>query len=266
MSPDTRSVQHPTMRRPSGIRTHLSLHWLLQSPTSAKKALLAASLGWMLDSFDVMLYSLVLASILTDLHLTKSIAGILGSITLVAAALGGLAFGLIADRFGRTRALMASVLLYAVFTAACGLAQNVVQLAVFRILLGLGMGGEWASGASLVSESFPAEHRAKALGLMQSSWAIGYALAALVAFLVMPYWGWRGVFFVGILPALVTLWMRRSVEEPEAWRVLQTPQSSPGPYEGLPTRRQDVVAFTSQPGFASLFRAPLLSRPWPSPP
>ncbi len=258
MTTNTRSVQYPTKWRPPGVRAHLQLSWLLDSPASARKALLAASLGWMLDSFDVMLYSLVLAAILTDLHLTKSTAGILGSVTLVAAAAGGLAFGLLADRFGRTRALIASVLLYAVFTAACGLAQNVVQLAVFRILLGLGMGGEWASGASLVSESFPAEHRGKALGLMQSSWAIGYALAALTAFLVMPIWGWRGVFFVGILPALVTLWMRRGVEEPAAWRALQAPRSGPVPHEDSaagavpPARRKGAFAF------ASLFRPPLL--------
>ncbi len=209
MTQDTHSVQHPT-------KPYLA--WLVNAPASARKALLAASLGWMLDSFDVMLYSLVLASLIVDLHLSKSSAGVLGSITLVAAAIGGLGFGLIADRFGRTRALMASVLIYAVFTAACGLAQSFVELAVFRILLGFGMGGEWASGASLVSENFPAEHRGKALGLMQSSWAIGYALAALVVMLVMPVAGWRGVFFVGLAPALITLWIRRGVEEPAAWR------------------------------------------------
>jgi MFS family permease len=194
----------------------------------------------MLDSFDVMLYSLVLASLMADLHLSKSTAGVLGSITLLAAAAGGLSFGIIADRFGRTRALMASVLIYAIFTAACGLAQNIVQLAVFRILLGLGMGGEWASGASLVSETWPAEHRGKALGFMQSSWAIGYALAALVAAIVMPLGGWRAVFFVGVLPALLTLWIRRSVDEPEAWKAARTTVTS---------------AFS---GFAGLFRGRLL--------
>jgi MFS family permease len=192
--------------------------WWKTAPRSAKKALVAASFGWMLDSFDVMLYSLVLASLMADLHLSKGAAGTLGSITLLAAAVGGIFFGIIADRFGRTRALMASVLIYAIFTAACGLAQNFVQLAVFRIVLGLGMGGEWASGASLVSETWPAEHRGKALGFMQSSWAIGYALAALVAAVVMPIAGWRAVFFVGVLPAFFTLWIRRSVEEPEIWK------------------------------------------------
>ena len=214
--------------------------WWQAAPRSAKKALVAASFGWMLDSFDVMLYSLVLASLMADLHLSKGSAGILGSITLLAAAAGGLLFGIIADRFGRTRALMASVLIYAIFTAACGLSQNFVQLAVFRILLGLGMGGEWASGASLVSETWPAEHRGKALGLMQSSWAIGYALAALVAAVVMPIGGWRAVFFVGILPAFLTLWIQRSVEEPDVWK----------------TARNTTAPFFS--GFAEIFRGKLL--------
>jgi MFS family permease len=200
--------------------------WWREAPRPAKKALIAASLGWMLDSFDVMLYSLVLASLMADLHLSKGTAGILGSVTLLAAAIGGLSFGIIADRFGRTRALMASVLIYAIFTAACGLAHNFIQLAVFRILLGLGMGGEWASGASLVSETWPAEHRGKALGFMQSSWAIGYALAAFVVAVVMPLAGWRAVFFVGVLPAFFTLWIRRDVEEPEVWKSTRTATSS----------------------------------------
>jgi len=174
----------------------------------------------MLDSFDVMLYSLVLASLLQDptLHLTSTVAGYLGSLTLVAAAVGGVAFGVIADRIGRKRALMAAVLIYSIFTAACGLAQNVAQLAVFRILLGFGMGGEWATGVALVSETFPARHRGKALAFVQSSWAIGYGLAALVNLLVMPVWGWRGVFFVGVAPALFTIWVRQRLEEPPMWR------------------------------------------------
>jgi MFS family permease len=192
--------------------------WWTNSTPSARRALLAASLGWMLDSFDVMLYSLVLSALMKDLGLDKPTAGILGSITLISAAAGGLTFGAIADRFGRTRALMGSMLMYAVFTGACGLAQNVMQLAVFRILLGFGMGGEWAAGASLVSETWPPEHRGKALGLMQSSWAIGYALAAIVTGLVLPVAGWRVVFLIGFLPALLTLWIRRNVEEPAVWK------------------------------------------------
>ena len=191
--------------------------WHAGSP-QAKKALIAAGLGWMLDAFDVMLYALVLAAIIAELGMSKETAGALGSLTLLASAAGGVLFGFVADRYGRTRALIASVLIYSVFTAACGFAYSVAQLAVFRIFLGLGMGGEWASGAALVSETWPAEHRGKALGLMQSAWAVGYGAAAVVTALVMPIGGWRAVFFVGILPALFTLWVRRNVEEPAIWR------------------------------------------------
>jgi putative sialic acid transporter len=191
--------------------------WWRDGTPEAKRALVAAWLGWMLDAFDVMLYALVLKSIQDDLGMSKSVAGALGSLTLLASAAGGIFFGIVADRKGRTRALMASVLIYSFFTAACGLAQTVAQLAVFRVLLGIGMGGEWASGAALVSETWPAEHRGKALGFMQSAWAVGYGAAAAVTGLLLPVWGWRGVFFIGVLPAFFTLWVRRRVEEPSIW-------------------------------------------------
>ncbi len=136
---------------------------------------------------------------------------------LVAAAAGGIGVGWIADRFGRTRAMMLSVALYSIFTAACGFATSFASFLMCRTLLGLGMGGEWTSGAALVSEWWPTEHRGKALGLMQSGWAIGYALAALVSAIVLPRFGWRAVFFIGILPAFLTLWIQRRVSEPEIW-------------------------------------------------
>lgn len=185
----------------------------------ARRALMAASSGWMLDSFDVNLYALVLPSVMVELSLDRATAGSLQSLTLISAAVGGLAFGVIADRFGRVRALVASVLLYSIFTAACGFATSAAMLAMFRIGLGLGMGAEWATGAALVSETWPDKHRAKALAFMQSSWAIGFALAALVNFVVQSVAGfsWRSVFFVGILPAILTFWIRRRVKEPEVW-------------------------------------------------
>lgn len=192
--------------------------WHKQITPAQKRALLSASLGWMLDSMDIMLYAMVLAHLMKHFGMSTATAGLMGSLTLFASAVGGVLFGLIADRFGRVKALMGSILIYSVFTGACGLSQNIVQLAVFRVMLGLGMGGEWATGAALVAETWPAEHRGKALGFMQSSWAIGYALAAGVTALVLPRLGWRAVFFVGVLPALVTLWIRRRVEEPEIWR------------------------------------------------
>ncbi len=206
----------PAVPAPAAVRPRFFGWWSDGTP-DAKRALIAAALGWMLDAFDVMLYALLLTSIIADLGISRQTAGAIGSVTLLAAAAGGLFFGVVADRYGRTRALMASVLIYSVFTAACGFATTALQLAVFRILLGIGMGGEWASGAALVSETWPAEHRGKALGLMQSAWAIGYLLAAAVTMIVLPRWGWRVVFFVGVLPAFLTLWVRRHVREPELW-------------------------------------------------
>ena len=202
--------------------------WDEASP-EARRALIAASLGWLLDAFDVMLYALVLASLMTDLSMDRATGGLLGSLTLAASAVGGILFGLIADRWGRTRALSLSILIYSVFTALCGVAQNVTQLAAFRLCLGIGMGGEWASGAALVSETWPAQHRGKALGLMQSCWAIGYGAAAIVVALILPRYGWRAVFFVGIVPAVFTLWIRRRVQEPELW--LRTRSTSAGEHQ-----------------------------------
>jgi MFS family permease len=194
-----------------------SLGFWKESSAEARKALVAASLGWMLDAFDVMLYALILTAVIEDLGLSRETGGLMASLTLGASAVGGLVFGVLADKLGRTRALNLSILLYSVFTFACGLAQNVWQFAIFRIFLGLGMGGEWASGATLVSETWPEKHRGKALGIMQSCWAIGYGLAAIVVAIVLPRFGWRAVFFVGIIPAIFTLWIRRSVKEPEMW-------------------------------------------------
>jgi MFS family permease len=194
--------------------------WWRDGSPAARKALVAASAGWMLDSFDINLYALVLPALMRDLQIDQQVSGSLQSLMLLAAAGGGIGFGVLADRWGRTRALMLSVAMYSIFTAACGFATTALQLAIFRILLGLGMGGEWATGAALVSESWPDRHRGKALGLMQSSWAIGYMLAAIVNWIVQDVAGldWRSVFFVGVLPALFTIWSRRNVEEPAMWQ------------------------------------------------
>jgi MFS family permease len=191
--------------------------WFKAGTPAARKGLVAASLGWMLDGFDVMLYALVIGALLQDFSMSTRTAGLLGSLTLAASGLGGVLFGAIADRMGRRRALIGSILIYSIFTALCGFAQTVSQLAVFRFLLGLGMGGEWTSGAALVSETWPDRHRGKAVAWMQSAWAVGYAAAAVVVALLLPRFGWRPVFWVGVLPALLTLWIRRNVQESEIW-------------------------------------------------
>jgi MFS family permease len=204
----------------------------------------------MLDAFDVMLYALILTAVIQDLGLTRETGGLMASLTLGASAVGGLVFGVLADKFGRTRALNLSILLYSVFTFACGFAQNVWQFAIFRILLGLGMGGEWASGATLVSETWPEKHRGKALGIMQSCWAIGYGLAAIVVAIVLPRFGWRAVFFVGIVPALFTLWIRRSVKEPAMWTAQRVKKRNDAPREPFPLR---LAIFLTAMNAATMF-------------
>jgi MFS family permease len=164
-----------------------------------------------------MLYALVLTLLMRDLGMSKTTAGLLGTLTLLASGIGGVLFGFLADRIGRKPALMASIVTYSVCSFASGLATSIAMLAAARFVLGLGMGGEWNTGATLVAETWPTEFRAKAISMVQSSWAIGFAAAALVAGPVARYFGWRAVFFVGILPALLTLWIRRGVPESEMW-------------------------------------------------
>src|SRR5437773_6344493 len=188
-----------------------------QVTSAQRRTLLAAALGWMLDAFDAMLYALVLTYIMRDLGMSKAVAGSLGSLTLLASGIGGVAFGFLADRVGRKRALMLSILTYSICSFASGLSTSILMLAVFRFILGLGMGGEWNTGATLVAETWPTELRAKAISIVQSSWALGFAAAALVAGPVSRFYGWRAVFFVGILPALITLWSQKSVPESGMW-------------------------------------------------
>ena len=217
-------------------------------PRGQRRTLIAASLGWMLDAFDVMLYALVLAHIMRDLGMSKGTAGLLNTLTLLASGIGGVFFGFIADRIGRKRALMATILTYSVFSFACGFSTSIFMLACFRFVLGLGMGGEWNTGAALVAETWPGEQRAKALSIVQSSWALGYALAALVAGIVLQFATWRTVFFVGVLPALVIFWILKNVPESEMWQ-----ERNPAAKAPRPRSEQGPI-----PAFASLFRPPLV--------
>jgi MFS family permease len=202
----------PRDRRLLGV-----LDWPAVVTSAQRRSLVAGGLGWLLDAMDVMLYSLVLAHLMADLDLDKPTAGLLNSLTLLASAIGGALFGLLADRVGRTRALMLSILVYSLSSGACGLSTTIAQLAVFRFILGLGMGGEWTAGAALIAETWPPEHRGKALGVMQSAWALGEIVAAGVVALVLPRFGWRAVFFAGVVPALVVFWIRREVPESSVW-------------------------------------------------
>jgi len=230
-----------------------------QATPGQRRTLLAAGMGWALDAFDAMLYSLVLAMLMRDLGMSKTTAGSLGTLTLLASGIGGVLFGLLADRIGRKQALMASILTYSVCSFASGLATSIAMLAVARFVLGLGMGGEWNTGATLVAESWPTEFRAKAISIVQSSWALGFAAAALVAGPVSRVYGWRAVFFIGIVPAFVTFWIQRRVPESEMWMERaredqaptlegESPLLSKSERSGAPTSDRDT--------FGTLFRPP----------
>jgi MFS family permease len=209
-----------TVPRASQASQHAAagLSWPRHVTLAERRTLIAGGLGWMLDAFDVYLYSLVLAHLMRDFGMSQALGGLLNSLTLVASAIGGFLFGFVADRIGRTRSLMASILIYSVASGACGLSNTIVQLAIFRFVLGLGMGGEWTTGAALIAETWRAEHRGKALGMMQSTYAIGEMIAVGVVGLVLPRYGWRTVFFVGVLPALIIFWIQRRIPEPEIWK------------------------------------------------
>ena len=188
------------------------------SSVAQRDTLVAAFLGWMLNAFDVMLYSVIITRLMITFGMDQATAGLLNALTLVASAVGTLIFGMLADRFGRRRMLNYSILTYSVFTFACGLANSVALLGLLRFLVGLGMGGEWNCGAALVAEAWPTRWRGRAMGIVLSGWAVGYALAAVVSSVILAYAGWRWVFFVGLLPALLTIWVNRKVPEPAIWK------------------------------------------------
>jgi MFS family permease len=184
----------------------------------AWRALFAAQLGWMLDAMDFLLFSFAVIPIREEFHLANGTMGALTSVALIAGAVGGMAFGRLADRLGRVRALSLSILLYSAATAGLATSAALWQLVAWRIAVGLGMGGEWSCGSVLVAETWPPEHRGKAMGLMQSGWAIGAMIAAGTSALILSRYGWRVLFLIGALPAIAAFFIRRSVEEPVVWR------------------------------------------------
>lgn len=186
------------------------------------RVLIAAKAGWMMDAADFMLYAMAVGRLKTYFGFDDATAGLLGTFTLATSALGGVCSGMIADRYGRTVALRISILIFSAASLGAATSGSVAQLLVWRAILGLGMGGEWAAGAVLVSETWPPTHRNKAISIMQSGWALGYMLAAMLAAVILganPLGAesWRLLFAAGALPALLVLWIRRSVREPEAW-------------------------------------------------
>ncbi|HKR63222.1 MAG TPA: MFS transporter [Thermoanaerobaculia bacterium] len=189
---------------------------------NAWRALFAAQLGWMLDAMDFLLFTFALLPIQKEFALSKQDATLPILAALVASAIGGIVFGRIADRIGRVRAMTISILLYSLATAGMATSHALWQLVVWRVLVGLGMGGEWSCGSVLVAETWPAELRAKAMGFMQAGWAIGAMIAAGLSALILERYGWRVLFLIGAAPAVLAFFVRRTVDEPEVWREQRT--------------------------------------------
>jgi MFS family permease len=192
--------------------------WFVGATKAQWQAFWSSYLGWALDVMDLLLFAILISYISQDLGMERWAAGTLASATLFASAFGGLIFGFLADRIGRTRSMVLSILCYSAGTVLCGLSQNVGELLLFRAVVGLGVGGEWSAGAALITETWPARHRGKVMAWVQSAFATGYALAAIVAAVFVPVVGWRGAFFFGVLPALLAFWIRKNTPEPEIWK------------------------------------------------
>ncbi|TAM55511.1 MAG: MFS transporter [Paraburkholderia sp.] len=194
--------------------------WFKDISPTERRTFWACFGGWALDALDVQMFSLVIPAIIAEWAIGKTEAGLVSGATLVASALGGWIAGALADRIGRVRTLQLTVAFFSVFTFACAFSQDFTQFLVLKTLQGLGFGGEWAAGAVLMAESIRAEHRGKAMGTVQSAWAVGWAAAVLLytaMFSLLPgATAWRAMFALGLLPALLVIYVRRGVVEPVA--------------------------------------------------
>ncbi len=196
--------------------------WYGEINSDQWKAFIAAFLGWTLDAMDLLLFAFAVSSIAEVFGLSPSQVGTIFSVTLFSSAFGGALFGIVSDYVGRVRALTYTILMYSFFTGLSAFSPTAWFLIGCRLFLGLGMGGEWASGEVLVAESWPKQHRGKVIGMVQSGWAIGYILAAILATIIIPNFdvniGWRLLFLIGITPAFLVFYIRRHLDEPEIWR------------------------------------------------
>ncbi|WP_078503742.1 MFS transporter [Streptomyces sulphureus] len=188
-----------------------------QVSSYGKKAVVASSLGYAMDGFDLLILGFALSAISAELHLGHTQAGSLATITLFGAVLGGVVFGMLADRFGRVKMLTYSVVFFAVFTGLTAVATGFTEIAVFRFLAGVGIGGEFGIGMTLAAESWPARKRARATAMVGLGWQAGVLLAALVSAPVLTHWGWRGLFLIGAVPAVVAIVFRSRLHEPDTF-------------------------------------------------
>ncbi|BAO63042.1 MFS transporter [Pseudomonas protegens] len=208
------------------------MSWFSELNTVEKRTFYSAFGGWALDALDFMVFTFVIASLMTLWHIDKGSVGLLSTVTLLFSSIGGWGAGILADRYGRVRLLQISILWFSICTVLIGFAQNFEQLFVLRALQGLGFGGEWAVGSVLIGEMVRAQHRGKAVGIVQSGWAIGWGAAALLYTLSFSFLpediAWRSLFWIGIVPALLVLYIRKYVPEPEVFLRTKKHQSETG--------------------------------------
>jgi MFS family permease len=236
--------------------------WYRQLGGVGQRTFWACFAGYALDALDVQIYSFVIPTMIGLALLTRDEAGVVATSTLVLSAFGGWLAGMLADRVGRVRTLQITVLWFAVFTAGCGLTHGFAQLLVCRSLQGLGFGGEWAAGSVLMGEVIAAKYRGRAVGFVQASWSLGWAIAAILATLILhlfaPEIAWRLMFLVGILPALATFLVRRFVPEPAAFVRAHDAGPAPNTLEIFGRRlwwttlRGSVLSLGAQGGYYSI--------------
>lgn len=199
------------------------LPWYRQVNRDQWKAFMAAFLGWVLDGFDFMILSFILIDIQRSFTIDSALAGALGTVTMLTRLVGGIAAGTAADRWGRKLPLMVSILWFSIFSLLSGFSTSYAMLFAFRALFGIGMGGEWAAATPLTLEHWPAHLRGTASGLMQGGFSWGFILAAFAYRFIYPFFnshpslGWRAMFWIGVLPALLVLWIRKGVKESPIW-------------------------------------------------
>ncbi|MEG2630937.1 MAG: MFS transporter, partial [Comamonas sp.] len=181
------------------------------------KALMGSAVGYAMDGFDLLILGFMLSTISADLNLTPGQAGSLVTWTLIGAVFGGIVFGMLSDRYGRIRVLTWTIVLFAVFTGLCAFAQGYWDLLIYRTIAGIGLGGEFGIGMALAAEAWPARHRARVSSYVALGWQVGVLGAALLTPLLLPLIGWRGMFLVGVIPALVAWVIRNKLHEPEVF-------------------------------------------------
>ncbi|KWK00093.1 MFS transporter [Burkholderia stagnalis] len=226
---DSKTLTAPPATDPAPAGRGGLFSWYSETGPRERRAFWSCKVGYMLDGMDTQMLSFVIPTLVATWGISLADAGFIGTLTLLASALGGWIAGILSDRIGRVRTLQLTVLWFAVFTGLCGLAQNYHQLLAARALMGFGFGGEWTAGAVLIGEVIRARDRGKAVGLVQSGWAIGWGLSALLYALLFSVlsaeYAWRGLFLIGLLPALLVVVIRRYVKEPDVYEKAKAAQA-----------------------------------------